>query len=312
MAKAKYYISTTTMCDREWKTIWVNNKKSNYIANVHGDVKNVSTGKMKTKMITNKGYYTVSIWINNKNYILFVHRIIMCLFVPIPQEYIDMGLTQLDLEVNHKDGNKLNLDLSNLEWCTEKENLKHASDTNLVRKGKLHGIALSEEKVIEILECLESGDRSFKEVAKMTGVSRNVVSRIYHGKHWNNFLDNYDLTNSHTKSNRVSIETVHEICRMLQSGKYTQNEIKRKLHISSGTVNDIYRGRIFTYISKDYDFSNVPKCMNNYQKIVDICQNLQDGLSDGEVANKVNCSKSLVNMIKLRKIHTDISKDYVW
>ena len=40
--------------------------------------------------------------------------------------------------VNHKDGNKLNNDLSNLEWCTKSYNVKHSYDSGLKKYRPLH------------------------------------------------------------------------------------------------------------------------------------------------------------------------------
>jgi hypothetical protein len=51
-----------------------------------------------------------------------VHRLVAQYFLPNPD---NMN------EVNHKDGNKDNNHVSNLEWCTRSHNVKHSFDTGL-------------------------------------------------------------------------------------------------------------------------------------------------------------------------------------
>ena len=53
-----------------------------------------------------------------------VHQLVMNAFNP--------NTSDKNLEINHIDGNTMNNKLDNLEWCTHKENLQHASKHNLL------------------------------------------------------------------------------------------------------------------------------------------------------------------------------------
>lgn len=62
--------------------------------------------------------------VNYKNKTYKVHRLIAKTFIPNP-----LNLPQ----VNHKDGNKLNNNYLNLEWCTQQQNTQHAYDNGLAK-----------------------------------------------------------------------------------------------------------------------------------------------------------------------------------
>ena len=69
-------------------------------------------------------YYAVMLHMNNKPYCRKVHRLVAEAFIPNPD-----NLPQ----INHKDGNRANNQMSNLEWCTAKENAIHSWRTGLAK-----------------------------------------------------------------------------------------------------------------------------------------------------------------------------------
>ena len=86
------------------------------------------------------GYLYVTLRKNNKRYYLRVHRLVADTFIPNPDNLP---------EVNHKDENKTNNRVDNLEWCTSSDNKiygsrlyrvgRKVSDPNIPRKNNTSG-----------------------------------------------------------------------------------------------------------------------------------------------------------------------------
>ena len=89
----------------------------NYEIDTEGNVYNLKTNKKVEAYIADHGYYKIHMVDNDGNLKnIPLHRV--------------LALTFLKREpgknyVNHKDGNKTNNSLSNLEWCSNRENLRH-------------------------------------------------------------------------------------------------------------------------------------------------------------------------------------------
>ncbi len=67
--------------------------------------------------IGKRGYYVYNLCYKGKNKICSMHRLVAQAFISNPEN---------KREVNHKDSNKLNNEISNLEWTTPQENSRHA------------------------------------------------------------------------------------------------------------------------------------------------------------------------------------------
>lgn len=71
-----------------------------------------------------KPMYHVELWKDNKRTVKMIHRLVAEAFIPNPE-----GKPQ----INHKDGNRDNNCVTNLEWCTCSENSLHAYRTGLAK-----------------------------------------------------------------------------------------------------------------------------------------------------------------------------------
>lgn len=109
------------------------------ISYLHGKSKKyIKKEKIKKAVITIQGYLQVGLSNNGLKHIK-VHRLVAETFIPNPN-----NLPQ----INHKDGNKQNNNVDNLEWCTCSENIIHAFKNNL-KKGKRDEENILSKKVIQ-------------------------------------------------------------------------------------------------------------------------------------------------------------------
>ena len=127
--------------------------------------------------ITSNGYYMVVLSKDNKNNYKNIHRIVAGNFIP--------NLYNKP-QVNHKDGNKLNNNVENLEWNTSKENIDHAKKLGL-RNYEGNGnpsSKLSESDVLEIRKKKNwnYGDRV--KLGKKYGVSGRCIAQIINRDTW--------------------------------------------------------------------------------------------------------------------------------
>jgi len=83
-------------------------------------------GFLKSR-INNHGYLVIHLSHKGKQKNLYIHRLVALSYIPNPEN---------KPQVNHIDGNPLNNKISNLEWCTPKENVHHAIKIGLFEESK--------------------------------------------------------------------------------------------------------------------------------------------------------------------------------
>lgn len=149
-----------------------------YYINEIGEIystKNSQVKKMKTN-ISSHGYFNVRLMIDGKSKMLYIHRLLAIAFISNPENKPC---------VNHKDGNKLNNSISNLEWATYSENNKHAFDNGL----KKPSIVLSRFKnvIVTSLDGFIIGVfENIKECADYLGINQRRVSEFLSNKRTHN------------------------------------------------------------------------------------------------------------------------------
>lgn len=134
-----------------------------------------------------------------------ISRLVALHFIPIPDKYLDEGLTEKDLEVNHIHGGYeiYNNTIFNLEWCTTQENINKAFETDLRHppKGtKHHASYLIDTDVMQICDCIEKGynaKKTFDIVELSMKISykkfRPMFYNIKYKKSWRFISINYNF-----------------------------------------------------------------------------------------------------------------------
>lgn len=135
----------------------------------YGEVINKHNNRKIKPQPNGKGYLRVII--GQRRY--FVHRLVAQKYIPNPEN---------KLQVNHKDGNKLNNYYENLEWVTNQGNREHAVKNGLQIYGeKCPWAKLTKENVLFILQ---DNSHNITELAKMFNVARITIRDIKLGRTW--------------------------------------------------------------------------------------------------------------------------------
>lgn len=119
----------------------------------------------------------------------FVHRLVAEAFLAPPgQELIDECLKggHKVVLVNHKDENRLNNHIDNLEWCTPSYNNEYSPQDYSIRSGDNCKHAVLKESDVDKILGLR-GKMSQQAIADMFGVKQITISNIFTGRSWSSY-----------------------------------------------------------------------------------------------------------------------------
>lgn len=184
-----------------------------------------------------------------------VHRIVAKTFIPNPDN---------KPQVNHINGIRTDNRVANLEWCTAKENDKHAWDIGLKNSlgSNQSNAILHEDDIPGIKRLIEAG-LSNREIGKKYGIEESTISLIKLGKRWTHVegkmqliklnptgrdpLDNVKILCSHHGNQKLTIDDVINIKLLLKAG-VRQKMLVQYYGVSKSVISGINTGACWAHV----------------------------------------------------------------
>lgn len=245
--------------------IYLNRERSRYRITVDGQVYSTEYNGVKGDVRELKishdsdGYCIIALNHKGQKYTRKVHRLVAEAFIYNPYDLP---------EVNHKDGNKDNNCVDNLEWVSTYQNIHHAHDH------KLRKAVNSEEAVITACELMELNLLYLSEISERTGISVPNLVKIKNKIIWKEVSDNYNIEN-YTMNERgrikesayppVTEDIVIQICDMLDEAKLSVIDIAKKMNVSQSVVYHIKYRDTWKNVSQPYNFWRKEKKLRIFQ-----------------------------------------------
>lgn len=173
----------------EWKKLVypkLEDKYNHYEISTFGRIRNINTGNILKPSLLKSGYLSIRVCTKNRytKIHIIVHR---------AMAYTFLNCSSDGLEVNHKDSNRTNNNIDNLELCTSSYNQKYKYDTNSFDKRKISGennhnskLTWNDVEYIRNHYIHRSKQFGITAMSKMFNVSKNVIFKVIKNKTWIN------------------------------------------------------------------------------------------------------------------------------
>jgi hypothetical protein len=216
-------------------------KNTRYLVSDEGHVYSTVSNKLLKAVDDGKGYLAVTLWVDGVSEKFKIHRLVAEAFLEKPAGSA--------YEVNHINGVKTCNSVSNLEWVSHGDNMRHAHATGLMPKGSDTYIAKLDEEKVEAIKLLMLDGLNNQEIAERFLVARGTISKIRDKKTWKHVLPDLSLPKTSTKfkKEKLSAESVLEIRRLAAMGE-SHASIGKKFRLHPGTIHGIVTGKTYKNI----------------------------------------------------------------
>ena len=299
-----------------------------YSISNYGRVYNTQYNRFMTLYIGKKGYVKCSLTnYERKDGSFTVHRLVAWEWVLLNRD--------INLQVNHIDGNKANNFYRNLEWVTPLQNMKHANINGLIiNRGGIHSNhKLTEDEVHKICKMLEDPKMRYDDIVRSFNndrVTKTEVISIANNGRWKNISKNYNIVKrarngEYSSGHILSENEVHLICSLLQNPRNTYEQIAEAVNnkCAPRTIRKIAGGEEWSHISKDYNIphrefdyrtgQDHPRSKLTEEDVRNICEMLSDPkVTYNEISKAFDNKITPTNVYRIAKgkLWQDITKDY--
>lgn len=232
------------MNNLEWKDIIIDGIEYDYSVSNMGDVYSKKNNKFLNKNVTKKGYLEVTLYKDGIPKICKIHRLVALMFIPNPNNFP---------EVNHEDTDKTNNQVSNLTWCTGKENMNHASINGLLIKpiGEAHHYANYSDEIAKLVCGMIQDGFSNSEIMDKLNIAHIDFIKCIRSKTTYVWLSKYYNFPKYTNEQILLRETARRIKTLIKSG-YSNKDIRFFLNLPNDRrTHDLIKNLRSNKIYKD-------------------------------------------------------------
>ena len=294
---------------KDAKRICICGAKTDYYATPNGKIYSCKSLRFLKPSINAFGYLTVEIRfkVDDIKFVkrCFVHRLVAMAFI----ENIDDKP-----EVNHKDGNRQNNDVSNLEWVTSSENKQHESFKNPTGKYTSH-------EVHKACKMMESGKYTISDISEKLQLPMKFLYKIRNGSTWVNISTKYKVSNCkkaprssknhNTGYNVYDVDEVEQVFILLEQNNLSVYDIEEITGVGYNTIMNILNHRCSMKYESYYEMYDIDKYDNRKptlkpitkeisKEIAKIYSNNKMSTTIKYINEKYGCSKTLIRHYIIR------------